>query len=397
MQQGNSTPTLPELKFDGRDGIHDPAQAWNALTVGGYTEKWRIDGSTWAGWLPLASRGDLAPCSCTSTTWTKWPIKPDVVMEAGNLGANPTIADPDYIDDLQLLTTSHNFVVRPPLTTFGDTSGAAALAARFAAMVWAKYPTLTPETIRALMVHSAEWTPAMLARFTDARAVVDYKNLLRCFGHGVPSLRRLLSSLDNSLTLVAESELQPFFREEGRIKTREMRPHALPWPTEALAAIPNANVTMRVTLSYFIEPSPGARGWTPRYGYQSHGLRFAVRHPLETEAAFEQRINRFVREEEDYEAPGLSDPGWQFGRGNSLTSLGCVHSDTWRGKAIDLASRGYIAVYPTMGWWNKRPHLDAWGKSARYSLIVTIETPEVETDIYTPVANQIGIPIIIET
>ena len=137
------------------DGIHDPAQAWNALTVGGYTEKLTIDAATWPGWQPLAGRGDLAPCSCTSTTWGKWPIKPDIVMEAGNMGRNPAVADPDYPDDLQLLTTAHNFLIQRPLTTFGDTSGAAALAARFAAMVWAKYPALWPETIRALMVHSA--------------------------------------------------------------------------------------------------------------------------------------------------------------------------------------------------------------------------------------------------
>lgn len=378
------------------DGIHDPAQAWNALTVGGYTEKAMIDGARWPGWQPLARRGDLAPSSCTSATWNRWPIKPDVMMEAGNLGTNPTVADPDYIDDLQLLTTAHNFMARSPLTTFGDTSAAAALAARFAAMVWAKYPTLMPETVRALMVHSAEWTPAMLVRFTDAQGEVDYKNLLRCFGHGVPNLRQLLSSLDNSLTLVAESDIQPFFKEDGTVKTREMRLHPLPWPTEALVALQNTNVTMRVTLSYFIEPSPGARGWTPRYGYQSHGLRFAVRNPLESEAAFERRINKFVREE-GYEAPGLPDPGWLFGRGSSLTSSGSIHSDTWRGRAIDLASRGYIAVYPTMGWWNKRPHLGAWEKTARYSLIVTIATPEIEVDLYTPVANQIGVPIVIET
>ena len=377
------------------DGIHDPAQAWNALTVGGYTEKDVIDGTRWPGWQSLAHRGDLAPCSCTSTTWGKWPIKPDLVMEAGNLATNPAFADPDYIDDLQLVTTAHNFLTRPPLTTFGDTSASAAMAARFAAMVWAKYSALMPETVRGLMVHSAEWTPAMLARFTDVHNEVDYKNLLRCFGHGVPNLRRLLSSLDNSLTLVAESDIQPFFKEEDRIKTREMRPHRLPWPIEALTALQNTNVTMRVTLSYFVEPSPGARGRSSRYGYQSHGLRFAVRNALETEEAFQQRINKFAREE-DYEAPGLADPGWQFGRLNPLTSLGSVHSDIWRGRAVDLASRGYIAVYPTMGWWNKRPHLGAWEKAARYSLIVTIETPEIETDLYTPVANQIGVPIVIE-
>src|ERR1700693_1740560 len=55
-------------------------------------------------------------------------------------------------------------------------------------------------------------------------------------------LRWLLSSLDNSLTLVAESEIHPFFKEEGRIKSREMRPHPLPWPTEALEALQNTEV-----------------------------------------------------------------------------------------------------------------------------------------------------------
>jgi len=379
------------------DSIHDPAQAWNALTVGGHTDKVVIDAARYPRWHPLASRGDLAPSSCTSTTWGKWAIKPDIVMEAGNMGINPAVADPDYIDHgLQLLSTAHNFITDRPLTSFGDTSAATALAARFAAMVWAKYPRLAPETIRGLMIHSAEWTPAMLARFTDGEGAVDLRNLLRCFGYGIPNLQRLLSSLDNSLTLIVESELQPFFKEDGRVKTREMRPHPLPWPEEALAALDNTAVTMRATLSYFVEPSPGARGWTQRYGYQSHGLRFAVRNPLETEVAFEQRINRFVREE-GYEPPGLSDPGWLLGRGRSLRSLGSVHSDIWYGRAIDLASRGYVAVYPTMGWWNKRPHLGAWEKTARYSLIVTIETPEVETDLYTPVANRIGVPIVIET
>jgi hypothetical protein len=49
-----------------------------------------------------------------------------------------------------------------------------------------------------------------------------------------------------------------------------------------------------------------------------------------------------------------------------------------------------------MGWWNKRPHLNGWEKSARYSLIVTIETPELETQLYTPVAEAIGIPVVVE-
>jgi hypothetical protein len=174
-----------------------------------------------------------------------------------------------------------------------------------------------------------------------------------------------------------------------------MRLHALPWPQDELAALQNAPVTMRVTLSYFIEPSPGERGWSSKYGYPSHGLRFAAKKPLETEAQFEQRINNFVRDD-DYQAPRLRDRGWTFGWRRSLTSLGSVHSDTWRGRAADLAARGNIAVYPTIGWWNKRPGLNRWTEEARYSLIVSIETPIAEIDLYTPVANQIGIPVVID-
>ncbi len=41
------------------------------------------------------------------------------------------------------------------------TSAATAQAARLAAIVQAEYPNLWPETARALIVHSAEWTQAM--------------------------------------------------------------------------------------------------------------------------------------------------------------------------------------------------------------------------------------------
>jgi hypothetical protein len=117
------------------------------------------------------------------------------------MAINAAHADPDYIDDgLQLLSTRHNFTAERPLVTFGDTSGVAALAARMAAVLWAKYPGFTPETVRALMVHAAEWMPVMLARFT-AGGIVDYEGLLRCFGYGVPRFGPLLSSADNSLTL----------------------------------------------------------------------------------------------------------------------------------------------------------------------------------------------------
>ena len=74
---------------------------------------------------------------------------------------------------------------------------------------------------------------------------------------GVPSLERALRSANDALTLVAQATLHPF--QGGRM--REMHLHRLPWPIEALGEIGGAEVRLRVTLSYFIEPNPGRRGW----------------------------------------------------------------------------------------------------------------------------------------
>lgn len=76
-------------------------------------------------------------------------------------------------------------------------------------MAWAKYPKLSPEALRALIVHSASWTPVMRARFTNAQGVIDYEGLVRSFGYGVPNLRQLLSSADNALTLIAQESITP--------------------------------------------------------------------------------------------------------------------------------------------------------------------------------------------
>lgn len=146
-------------------GIQDPAQAWNALTVGAFTDKVLIQDPAFRGWQPIAPAGDLAPTSRTSSAWPPdnyvWPIKPDIVMEGGNYitdGRNR-----DACSDLSLLTT----IVHPTgrlLSLMRDTSAATAAAARLAAIVWSYYPRLWPETVRGLLIHSAQWTPAMLAR-----------------------------------------------------------------------------------------------------------------------------------------------------------------------------------------------------------------------------------------
>ena len=59
------------------DGVHDPGQAWNVLTVGACTDLVRIDERDAGGYAPVAPIGGLSPFSTTSLTWQRhWPLKP---------------------------------------------------------------------------------------------------------------------------------------------------------------------------------------------------------------------------------------------------------------------------------------------------------------------------------
>ena len=55
-----------------------------------------------------------------------------------------------------------------------------------------------------------------------------------------------------------------------------MEIHEIPWPKEELLKLGDVKVEMKVTLSYFIEPSPWEVGWKDKYRYPSCGLRFEV-------------------------------------------------------------------------------------------------------------------------
>lgn len=378
------------------DGIHDPAQAWNALTVGAYTNLTNITEQDTIAYEAIAREGGLSPFSSTSTTWEPhWPLKPDILCEGGNAAKDSSGAV--RTSSLSLLSTYHMPHVRL-FTNTNATSAAMALAARMAAQLMAAYPEQWPETIRGLIVHSAEWTDDMRKMFLPTNATPlksDYAQLVRHCGMGVPSLERAIWSVSNSLTMVVESSLHPFKREDGKEPTmRDMNLHQLPWPLTELEALGEAQVEMRVTLSYFIEPNPSARGVRSRYRYESHGLRFDVKRQHESEDDFRARINAAARNEEEGMRTGGDDLNWIVGKQNR--HKGSIHSDIWKGSAVDLASRGVVAVYPALGWWKTRKRLEGYNKAARYSLIISIRAPEVDVDLYTAIANIISIPVLVE-
>ena len=379
--------------------IENPAQAWNALTVGACTELTNIDAAKWPSLAALAPAGSLSPSSTTSLLWRRtWPFKPDVVAEGGNgsLDAGQqVVVGPE---SLRLLTTSHDMTTTP-IAESGDTSAAAAEVARHCAHISARYPAYWPETTRALVVHGARHTASMRGTLPIVRLKQDKENLLRRFGYGAVSLSDALNSGNRKTTLVLQETITPYKLVDGDVKLGGLNMHALPWPAAELERIADKTVALRVSLSYFVEPNPSRRGWQSKFRYQSHGLRFAVKGSTESEERFGQRINKLERDErEEGDDEALGDPDlahWFLGA--QLRSRGSIHSDVWSGSAAQLLAKSHVAVFPVGGWWKDWKDSERHAKQVRYALVVTLEVLEdIDVDLYTPIANLLQVPIVVQ-
>jgi hypothetical protein len=363
--------------------VESPGQAWNALTVGAYNQHIRIADERLRDYQPVADSEELSPYSSTSLLWDrKWPIKPEILCSGGNIasdGENLT-----ECADLSLLTT-HARPLNRLFSTIHGTSSATAQAAWMAAQITSEYPDIWPETVRALLVHSARWTNKMKKQFlNDGKKASGRRNLLRACGYGVPHLDQAIQCKDNSVNLVIEAEIQPFIKG----KMNEMQIHQIPWPKEVLREMGETPVEMRVTLSYFIEPGPGEIGWRDKYRYPSCNLRFDVINQNENITDFKKRINMQMREDKSDSGEGSSGSEyWYLGVDNR--DVGSIHSDFREQNAVELCETNYVAVYPVIGWWRERKHLKCYNKKIRYSMIVTISTPKVKEDLYTPIITQI--------
>lgn len=363
-------------------GIRSPAQAWNAITVAACTD---LDGVP-ATHAAVAPMGDLSPWSRTAINWEgrhKPPSKPDIVFEGGNQMIDRVSAAIGQHRDLCLLTTSNDPAA--PLTLTAQTSAATAAVAGFCARLQAEYPRLWPETIRGLLVHASEYSDPMKAR-AQAAAVGGrpgslQKALLRRYGYGRPDPSMAMQNAEDALTFIIQGNLVPLRlneKETGAV-LGYMRFHALPWPIEVLEALGDVEAELRVTLSYFVEPNPGAAIKGDMDAYPSHGLDFDVMRPDESEDQAIARKNAAVPQVRRFLAPTQE---WDFG---TFRGRGGLRHDRLKVPAHDLARMGGVTVYPRKGWW-ARDHLE---QQVRYSLIISIRTPGEE--IYTEVANQIAV------
>lgn len=359
--------------------IHDPAQAYNALTIGTYTRKVKIDIST--GYKPLAEYGAMAPSNSTSLLFDKnWSIKPDVVFEGGNLGYdyNGDVAGHNSLD-VTSLSKDFNY---KKFIQFGDTSGAAGIASKMVAELRTMYPNYWVETIRGLMIHSADWT----AKMKQGKNKRDVLRTLRTVGYGVPNLQKAMFSANNSLKLIIEREIQPYKFEQSKGQYNEYHLFELPWPKEALESLEEKNVKLTVTLSYYIEPNPGSRRLATHYSYHSHQLDFDINKRNETEDEFKIRISKPENETIENK-PDRKGVEWEIGKNGN--SKGSIRKDFITSTGREMSKRNILAVFPKNGWYKNLKRQKKFNEKVRYSLIVSLETEEKEIDLYTPVFNEI--------
>ncbi len=386
---GNIRGLLNHGEYPSRNDLEraeNPSQSWNGLSVGSITDKIFSEDRNLDGWEIVAPPGQISPTSRTSIGWLEkdWPIKPEIVFEGGNRVSDGSFISDD--PDLSLLTTGHTI----PLALNRDTSAATAQAARIAAILQSKYPDYWPETIRGLIVHSASWSNAMLggAVLSSLRGP-DKEVLLRRYGWGQPDFEVAMYSASNRACLISQHTIQPFNRgeDDGYTGYNEINIHSLPWPVEYLEGFSQVELQLRVTLSYFIEPSPSKRIPLQKFSYASHGLRFELQRPLEEDETFFKRVNKKARVKGEEFKTTDTKSNWVLGP--QARDKGCVISDIWKGTAAQLQRQGNIIIKPEAGWWRFRKHLERYNTRCRYSLIISVEMNNEEIDIYTEIKNKI--------
>lgn len=375
--------------------LEDPAQSWNALTIGGFTRK-ETPPKKPPGLKPVVPANHRSPFSLGSKSLSSdlTPIKPEVLFEAGNMIADPS-EDCGWEPSVSLLAPGSN-VLHEPLVPFWATSAAAGVAGHFVGTLQAALPELWPETQRALAVDSANWPEPIRKRLigrgqhwkTGSKA--EKQAILREVGYGVPDLQRAINSALNDVTLIAEAPIQPFVKgDNGGPVFNEMHFYDLPWPKAALEKIENGIVTMKVTLSYFVEPNLSGRAATRPETYRSFGLRFAIKKRSDTKEQFKRRVSG----QQEKDTPGPQQEGDYWLLGSNAAQAGSLHCDLWRGRAIDLALHDAIGVYPVTGWWKTHPGQKRFNDKGRYALVISISAPGHNVDMHSEISALVAAKI----
>ena len=141
------------------------------------------------------------------------------------------------------------------------------------------------------------------------------------------------------------------------------------------------NVKLKITLSYYIDPCPGAKGRLIKYSYQSVRLYFEVNRPEDTYEKFRRRVSGLGKEKR------TDNDSAKWNIGIQRRNQGSIISDSFEKTASEMAACKYISISPSGGWYrHRKSKVDV---VIKYALIVSLETPG--QDIYTEIVQKVGI------
>jgi hypothetical protein len=369
---GNCEPITDRLNYPavnlGPPHLQQPGQAWNVLTVGGYTSLDRLTKKDEQQGYPepLAAAGCLSPHSRTAPGGNR-PVKPDLVMEAGNTAPGGGLDLPDS-QGMTVLTLDNRWRERGTLLRrTWATSPAAAAASNALARLANAHPAMRPATWRGLLAHTTEWP------HTARQQLPDSRDLLRAFGYGVPVPERGMASDSNRPVMVYEGTLRPSHRSADHRPQRAADFIELPLPYDELDQLAETPVGLAVTLSYFIEPTDNLT----KGAYAGARLRWDLQGPTEDPVGFRARINRLVKDQGHQ--PGGGSYDWEIGA--ETRSRGTLQHDRAHIAASQIAGPRLLAVYPVTGWWEDRAATRE--RKLPYSVIVSVDLGDADIDLYS--------------
>lgn len=348
--------------------LQQPGQGWNVLTVGGYTNLDELTDQDRQGGYPepLATAGSLSPHSRTAAVANR-PLKPDLVMEAGNTAPGGGLYNPEA-QGLTVLTLDSKWrETGTLLRRTWATSPAAAAASNALARIANAHPQLRPATWRGLLAHTTHWPRAAREQFPDKR------DLLRSLGYGVPVPARAVASDSNRPVMVFEGVIRTSHRNADGDPERSADFIELPLPYDELDQLAEVSVGLAITLSYFIEPTDN----NTKGAYAGGRLKWDLQGPTEDAEGFRARINRLAREQGSQ--PGGGSYEWEIG--TTVRSRGTLQHDRAQVVASQIAGHRLLAVYPVTGWWEKTAATRE--RRLQYSVIVSVDLGEVDVDLYS--------------
>lgn len=325
----------PGYLFEEHTRLLDPATALNALTVGGISlfEATR-DAQNHPNTIEdhiLARANQPFPLTRRGPS-ISGAIKPDVVEHAGNVALMRTGGRPRHtglgVVSLNGGFATHGFAFKEDI----GTSYAAPQVAHKAARLLSALPNATPNLLRALIGAHARWPQACETLLGPENRPEGRDRLLNLIGYGRVDDAALYSSLDQTVTLLAEE----------RVGNDQHHFFELPLPESFWA---NGRRTREVTVA--LGYSPEVR--TTRLDYRRAKLWFN----LVVAASLDEVTQAYRRNREE----GMGERSNGRWLSNDTRKNGTLQVSRWRFKQA-LANGGKVFVVVTRqdSAWSKDEH-----------------------------------------